>query len=238
MHRKNEDWPLGPDSMEWSEIPVTDRGLSAESINSGVSKDSNRHTQVSDKCRVASDVSIPRRKNIKILENRLLVPPLIQSVPRKSEPLTNNNEWLVKKNKKSRAAKAKILSLNTLDSGYSAITPILNRNNLVKTKTNIKKNPNISKFKPKAIKNAVVTGKLGGATYAQILNKAKQSVSLASLGIHDLRMRRAMNGALVMELPGPDGKQLAGALRSSLEAVLGEDAAVSNPVAIRLERFG
>lgn len=70
----------------------------------------------------------------------------------------------------------------------------------------------LPKFNPRAAKNAVVTGavvtgkpgKPGGATYAQILSKAKQSISLASLGIQNLRMRRAMNSALIMELPGPD----------------------------------
>lgn len=46
-----------------------------------------------------------------------------------------------------------------------------------------------------------------------------------------MRMRRAMNGALVIEIPGPDGKMLADTLRNSLEEVLKEDATVSNPVA-------
>lgn len=54
-----------------------------------------------------------------------------------------------------------------------------------------------------------ITGKPEGATYAQILSKAKQEISLANLGIENVRMRRAMNGALIIELPGPDSKRLA-----------------------------
>lgn len=77
-----------------------------------------------------------------------------------------------------------------------------------------------------------ITEKTDGATYAQILSKAKQNVSLGNLGIENVRMRRGMNGALIIELPGPDGKRLASTLSSTLRNVLKEDAKVSNPVAM------
>lgn len=77
-----------------------------------------------------------------------------------------------------------------------------------------------------------ITGKPEGATYAQILNKAKQNVLLDNLGIGNVRMRRGINGALIIELPGPDDKRLASSLRNKLEDVLKEDARVSNPVAM------
>lgn len=39
-----------------------------------------------------------------------------------------------------------------------------------------------------------------------------------------------MNGALVIEIPGPDGKTLAGTLRNNLEEALRDEAVVNNPV--------
>lgn len=75
-----------------------------------------------------------------------------------------------------------------------------------------------------------ITGK-PGVSYAEILSKAKSSVSLKNLGIERPKMRRAMNGAIVIEIPGPNGKQLAGTLRASLETALKEEARINNPVA-------
>lgn len=91
------------------------------------------------------------------------------------------------------------------------------------------------KAKPgrRLIKPAVViiTSKPDGLTYAQILAKAREKVCLKELGIQTTVIRRAINGAIVIEVPGPQGKQLAGSLRSSLAEVLGDDARVHNPVA-------
>lgn len=56
-------------------------------------------------------------------------------------------------------------------------------------------------------------------------------MSLKELGIQSTIMRRAMNGALIIEVPGPQGKLLAGTLRTSLAEALGDEAKVQNPVA-------
>lgn len=53
---------------------------------------------------------------------------------------------------------------------------------------------------------------------------------MGSLGISNVRMRRAMNGAFVIEIPGPDGKALAVTLRENLEVALRDEAVVNNPV--------
>lgn len=84
------------------------------------------------------------------------------------------------------------------------------------------------------IKPAVVTitGKRNGPTYAQILSKARGNVNLKALGIQTTVIRRAVSGAIVIEVPGPHGKQLAATLKNNLESVLGEDARVTNPVAV------
>lgn len=74
-----------------------------------------------------------------------------------------------------------------------------------------------------------ITGKNRDISYTEILGKAKE-VSLGSFGINNVRMHRAMNGALVIEIPGPDGKTLAGTLRENLEEALRDEAIVNNPV--------
>lgn len=77
-----------------------------------------------------------------------------------------------------------------------------------------------------------ITGKPGGASYAEILAKAREKVFLKELGIQDTKIRRAMNGVIVIQVP--QGKQLAS---SRLTDALGEEARVLNPVAIRKLRM-
>ncbi|XP_025264641.1 uncharacterized protein LOC112638009 [Camponotus floridanus] len=81
-------------------------------------------------------------------------------------------------------------------------------------------------------KSAVVTitSKPDGLTYAQILAKAREKVCLRELGIQTTIIRRAISDAIVIKVPGPQGKQLASVLRSNLAEVLGQDAKVQNPV--------
>jgi len=121
----------------------------------------------------------------------------------------------------------------TPDSGSSAIYNRLdNKNKGLRSGT---AKPKVRKI---ASKPAVVTitGKPEGASYADILNKAKQKVSLGNLGIDNVRMRRAMNGALVIELPGPDGQRLASTLRNTLEEVLKDEAKLI--IQLQQERSG
>jgi len=84
------------------------------------------------------------------------------------------------------------------------------------------------------IKPAVVTitSKQGGATYAEILRSAREKVSLRDLGIENTVIRRAMNGAIIIKVPEPQGRQLASSLSANLAEALGESAKVSNPVAV------
>lgn len=56
-------------------------------------------------------------------------------------------------------------------------------------------------------------------------------MSLGDLGISETVIHRALNGAIVIKVPGPMGKQLAGSLSSRLAETLGDVAYVSNPVA-------
>lgn len=88
------------------------------------------------------------------------------------------------------------------------------------------------------IKPAVVTitSKQGGATY-EILRMAREKICLKDLGIENTIIKRAVNGAIVIQVPGPQGRELASSLSSYLAGVLGDSARVSNPVATGVLRI-
>jgi len=58
----------------------------------------------------------------------------------------------------------------------------------------------------------------------------KTKISLSDLGIKNTRIKKAMGGALLIEVPGPDGSVRAEKLRGELTKVLGESAVVTLPV--------
>lgn len=64
-------------------------------------------------------------------------------------------------------------------------------------------------------------------SYAEIICKAKDGVSLQDLGIADTRIRRTANGSLLVEIPGPDCSTKADLLAGRLRHIFGEEAAVS-----------
>lgn len=68
-------------------------------------------------------------------------------------------------------------------------------------------------------------------SYAEILSKAKEKVSLVDLGIERSKIRIAANGGRIIEIPGPDRCAKADSLANRLKEVLGEEAAISRPVA-------
>jgi len=240
MQREEEDWPQGPGSMDWTTALPVEQVISADIRKRSVVNAKRKRVQDNGP-EVAASSFVPRRKDIKIVENRLLVPPLLHPVSHSgnSRPNDDGGEW---RSAPKRINKIQIPEIkSSLNAGQVIDTPesgssvcAFNQSKVKTNKTNKIKSNTTHKFNLKSTKNAVVTvtGKSGGATYAQILSKAKQSVSLASLGIQNLRMRRAMNGALIMELGGPDRKKLAGSLRNCLEKALQDDAIVRSPVSI------
>lgn len=70
-----------------------------------------------------------------------------------------------------------------------------------------------------------------GTTYAEILRRARNEVSLNELGIENPKIRRAMNGGLIIEIPGDDGASKADNLAERLRTVIGGVAVVARPKA-------
>lgn len=161
----------------------------------------------------SNDRQASRSKGIKIIENRQIVPP--------SLPPPSGDEWR-RVGKRGVARNAPVKSQQSVAGGLPP------SNNVIKRTL-----PDKSKPGKRLVRPAVVTisNKSRGASYAEILSKAREKVSLKDLGISETVIRRALNGAIVIEVPGPRGKQLAGSLSSRLAEALGNVAKVSNPVA-------
>ncbi|XP_059061957.1 uncharacterized protein LOC131854808, partial [Achroia grisella] len=69
-----------------------------------------------------------------------------------------------------------------------------------------------------------------GVTYRSVLTEAKAKISLAPLGITDLRFRVGRTGARILEIPGTNTGEAADALAAKIEEVLHEDVRVTRPV--------
>lgn len=231
MNRK--EWPNGRGSISWVEqieLGKTNRDIyndnKAMNINTKMTTDfSNTHRSKAksyvksydtnnitnmntNKTSIGINKSVkPINKRIRVIEDIQLVPP----TPTRSTP--NKTEWV----KVNRGDKR----INT-----RKVAPSVQQS----TSENRKSAPKSGR---RLIKPAVVTitSMAGGATYAEILAKARDGVSLKDLGIQSTVIRRAVNGALIIEVPDPQGKQLAATLRDSLTEALGDEANVQNPVA-------
>lgn len=158
-----------------------------------------------------------RNPKIRLIENRQIVP------PQDSSPMPDK-EWVTV----GRRGRFKSGSSQNSYVRVDVSAP-------PSASKNIQRNANkAGNFKKKLAKPAVVTikSKPDGASYADILAKAREKVSLKDIGIQETVIRRALNGTIVIEIPGPQSKQLAGVLGSRLSEVLSEEAKVRNPVAM------
>ncbi|XP_059045639.1 uncharacterized protein LOC131841332 [Achroia grisella] len=78
-----------------------------------------------------------------------------------------------------------------------------------------------------------------GVTYRSVLTEAKAKISLAQLGITDLRFKVGRTGSRILEIPGTHTGEAADALAAKIEEVLPEDTVrVSRPVKSAELRIG
>lgn len=75
-----------------------------------------------------------------------------------------------------------------------------------------------------------ITGRAEGFSYANALKKARERIDLETLGISTSRIRKAVNGGLLIEVTGEDSKAKAEELVSRLRDVLKDSAAITCPV--------
>ncbi|XP_012280816.1 uncharacterized protein LOC105699940 [Orussus abietinus] len=80
--------------------------------------------------------------------------------------------------------------------------------------------------RPLTLKEAAVTLTVqpgAGIALHEVMTRAKREVDLSELNIDGVRPRRAVTGALILEVPGPDSVQKAGQLKERLKAVFKEE---------------
>lgn len=235
-----EDWPSGGETLPWSmETQATGNEDEAENNTAKKTKSSDTHkikTKVrldniysernsrtgSDIYKVKTNVGLgnmysERNSKIRLIENKQIVPPQHPS-------LIPDKEWITV-GRRGRFKSGSSQNSYVRADASASLSAGRNTKRAVNSAGNLKK---------KLAKPAVVTitSKPGGASYADILAKARERVSLKDIGIQETAIRRALNGAIVIEIPGPQSKQLAGVLGSRLSEVLGEEAKVKNPVAM------
>ena len=92
------------------------------------------------------------------------------------------------------------------------------------------KNAPLPKLRPPSSAAIVVTC-ADPTSYQEVVGKARSSISLKDVGIEDLRPRRAITGALIWEVRGPENQAKANALAERLTAVFAnrDDVTVSRP---------
>ncbi|XP_071577582.1 uncharacterized protein [Temnothorax nylanderi] len=66
-------------------------------------------------------------------------------------------------------------------------------------------------------------------SYADILKTARDKISLDNMGIEDSRIRKSLNGGVIIEIPGADGASKADLLAKKLKEVLSASAKISRP---------
>lgn len=71
-------------------------------------------------------------------------------------------------------------------------------------------------------RTAAVTLTCPPDSYAEAMRVARQKVNLRDIGIQALRPKRAATGAIILEVPGPDGADKAAVLRDKMEEALRE----------------
>lgn len=75
-----------------------------------------------------------------------------------------------------------------------------------------------------------ITGKAAGFSYAAALKSAREHIDLEALGIKTTRVRKAINGGLLIEVAGEDSKSKAKELVTRLQGVLKDSAVISCPI--------
>lgn len=73
----------------------------------------------------------------------------------------------------------------------------------------------------------MIVGTGEGFSYADALTKAREKISMAEMKIELPRFRRTVNGGRLIEIPGPNGPELADQLAARLRVVFGSEATVT-----------
>ncbi|XP_059061652.1 uncharacterized protein LOC131854547 [Achroia grisella] len=140
-------------------------------------------------------------------------------------PNVNKEGWatVVRRGKKSRttnAQSAPATQQNTAESAAAA------QQNAAKKKAAAERRRRKRRLKPPSSSAIAITidpaAEEGGLTYESVLREAKEKISLADLGITDLRFRLGVTGCRILEVPGADTGDKANSLAAKLAEIVPE----------------
>jgi len=185
----------------------------------------------------ATAMDPPKKKGVpRIVSNIQLVSPrptLQQEDPIQDETdyCSDDEGWTEvrnRRNKKSVKIDAPPVELRRSDTDVMEVDASLNKIGRL-MKQPLPASPNVRWRVPRAAAVSIKAN-ADGASYADIIKRAREAVSLKDLGIANPRMRRAANGGIIIEISGPEGAMKADTLASRLREVIGDNAAVSRSV--------
>lgn len=103
---------------------------------------------------------------------------------------------------------------------------------LLPNKTKETPKPKQPRRRPPKTAAVVISNKESKRSYADILREAKSKVNLQQLGIAETKIRRALTGGIIIEIPGEQNSQQADTLASKLRDAFSnhEDVAISRPM--------
>ncbi|XP_032671665.1 uncharacterized protein LOC116844352 [Odontomachus brunneus] len=84
---------------------------------------------------------------------------------------------------------------------------------------------------PKAPRAVAITVSCSASSFADVMRRARSQIDLGELGIGDLGTRRAVTGALVLGISGPEGHARADALANRMAALFADkgDVRIARP---------
>lgn len=94
----------------------------------------------------------------------------------------------------------------------------------------IRQQPKVRPPRPPVSSAVTITGKSEGFPYAAALKNAREHINLEALGIKTTRVRKAINGGMLIEVSGEDSKAKAEELVTRLRGLLKDSAVVSCPI--------
>ncbi|GAB1869279.1 CCHC-type domain-containing protein [Camponotus japonicus] len=160
------------------------------------------------------------RKDIKVVENIQLVGPRIdKKALNKEEDISTDQDWKIKKSRRERQEEKKRAR--------------------EKSKERQKEGPNKQQGKQQRMtrrppRSAAVTLRIAEKdkdkiTYASVLRKAREKISLEEIGIDKTRIRRTVGGNILIEIPGINKSAEADKLAEELHKVLETEIMISRP---------
>lgn len=93
-------------------------------------------------------------------------------------------------------------------------------------------NKNMALKRRRVPRTAIVTITCPQGKYAEVMSLAKKKVSLDQLNIEEIKMRRAITGAMALEIKGPENNQKADNLATALSNAFKDrkDVRISHPI--------